>query len=316
MNLQTNAFDITKSVLAIVLVLFTIFKVFPYFEHRDSGAKPLDETVITRIAENVVKATLAANDVKLSELKAALEAKDSITLKAIKQNNEKIKEIGVVVAKIKGTSVSKPSDIISDGASGERDIDTVVVKQLVANKKKMPVATVYYSPNVKKGDKWAVQTHPLKYNATVVSSEDRDGNENRYVEFWAENDFVKESKGVKYELPLDKVDWVKKEPKDKEFMFNPRLGISANFGATSIYPGLDLSLFSYGKTKRDMDWRFLSFGVGGTSKDIYVGLIPISYNMGEFLPLVENMFIGPYIGTGISSFGSKINYGVGISVPF
>ena len=180
----------------------------------------------------------------------------------------------------------------------------------------MPVATVYYSPNVKKGDKWAVQTHPLKYNATVVSSEDRDGNENRYVEFWAENDFVKESKGVKYELPLDKVDWVKKEPKDKEFMFNPRLGISANFGATSIYPGLDLSLFSYGKTKRDMDWRFLSFGVGGTSKDIYVGLIPISYNMGEFLPLVENMFIGPYIGTGISSFGSKINYGVGISVPF
>lgn len=315
-KINANFFDITKSAIAIVLTLFVIFKVFPYFEKRDSQPR-LDETVITRIAENVMKASLAENDKKLETLIAALKAKDSETLKTIKANSENIKEVGLIVAEIKGKSSSAKSDVISDGGDHSRDIDTTVVYQTVADNKKLPVATVYYSPNVKDNvEKWGIQTHPIDYYASVVSTEDKDGHDNRYVELWAENNFTPQSKGKKFPITLKNVDWVKKEISDKSFMFNPRLAITAALGLDAIYPNLDLSLFSYGRTKRDMDWRFLSIGVGGDRDNMYLGITPLSYNVGQFLPLIENMFVGPYVGTSFKALGTNLNYGMTLSIPF
>ncbi len=305
--------SVVKDVVFMLIVVFLAFKIVPMFSNSQVANS---QTTIKHITESVVKATLAANDAKLHELEKRLETKNSASLIAIKKTNEKIKEIGIAVAQIKGTASSEKSDIISGGEDHSKDIDTTVVYQTVAGGKELPVATVYYSPNVKHGDKWGVQTHPIKYYASVISTQSRDGSDNRYVEMWAENNFTTQSKGKKYPLTISHVDWVKKELSNKEFMYNKRLSFSSNLGMYELYPSIDLSFFSYGKTNRDMDWKFIEFSFGGTHKNLYIGFIPVSYNVGHFIPLVENLFVGPYINTDMESLGTMFNYGINFSIPF
>jgi hypothetical protein len=62
-----------------------------------------------------------------------------------------------------------------------------------------------------------------------------------------------------------------------------------------------------------MDWRFLTLGIGGDKDEVYGYFMPVQYNIGNFIPLVENMFVGPFIGVGTDT---DVTYGAGISVLF
>jgi hypothetical protein len=120
------------------------------------------------------------------------------------------------------------------------------------------------------------------------------------------------SKGKKYYFDSD-VQWVKREIKDKKFSFNMRLGFTGGVSNDSVFPALDLSFFSYGRTKRDLDWRFLSIGLGYDNDEFLGYLFPFQYNIGNFIPLVENLYIGPLIGV---STDSEVIYGGGLSILF
>jgi hypothetical protein len=120
------------------------------------------------------------------------------------------------------------------------------------------------------------------------------------------------SKGKKYYFDSN-IQWAKREIKDRKFSFNMRLGFTGNVSQESVFPGLDLSFFSYGRTKRDLDWRFLSLGIGYDKDEFYGYVVPFQYNIGNFIPLIENMYIGPMIGV---STDSETIYGGNISVLF
>ncbi len=68
-------------------------------------------------------------------------------------------------------------------------------------------------------------------------------------------------------------------------MWNPR--VSLGFGiASDVFGAFEVSLFSYGRTKGDMDWRLLSLGLGTNDDDNYFYIAPIEYNIGKPLPFM------------------------------
>lgn len=57
---------------------------------------------------------------------------------------------------------------------------------------------------------------------------------------------------------------------------------------------LGFSVGGYGHTKNDLSWRYLRLSLD-LSKKAGIGISPVVYNMGEFLPLISDLWIGPHL---------------------
>ena len=310
MPFDINKFDwwaATKATCLIVTVLFLLIYVPIAIDKYFINSSDLDKNEVTRIAENIVKVSMAENQKTFKEM---LVESDSRLVALAKSNNELIKAIGEINVKIGSTTNHDTTGDYEQHTDG-KDLDSVVIYR-GKEKTGLPLATVWYSPDQPVGKRWAYQTHPLEYKATILETEKKDGTQTRSVEVYAENNFTTTSKGKKFPVPID-VKWEQNTIKDKSFSFNARLNMSMQFETKDIYPALDLSLFSYGKTDVDMDLKFLEAYVGGTQNDFYFGITPVSYNVGKFLPLVKNVFMGPSVS--INSTGEK-SFGASLSVPF
>jgi hypothetical protein len=313
MNFNMSLWDLTRSVCLIAVIVMMLLYVPKFVDGFSSSGKKLDETEITRIAANVVKAQLAENDRELTTLIKELIESNNESIKAAKEAGETITGAGVATATTDVTTRSANSDITIADGDVKRALDDTIVYQEDADGNDMPVARVFYSPNIDGDERWGTQTFPIEYNVSIIETEDRDGIESRYVEFWAENDFVLSSKGKKYPLDLKEVKWAKKEKKDKEFMYNLRVGLTGVYTNLDNYMGIDISPFSYGRTKKDMDWRFLTINAGMDDDRMLIGLTPVSYNVGNVLPIIENIFVGPNISINDES---ETMYGISLSIPF
>ena len=58
-------------------------------------------------------------------------------------------------------------------------------------------------------------------------------------------------------------------------------------------PYLGVSFLGYGKTKDDLNWRFIKAIVSPSEEAVGVGACPLSYNVGKNLPLFSNIWISP-----------------------
>lgn len=98
--------------------------------------------------------------------------------------------------------------------------------------------------------------------------------------------------------------------------FDWRLDLGVTYG---FYKNLDhgiggelgLSMISYGNPSI-LTWRFLRGSVGLNSRDIFLGISPIQYNIGAPLPLLSNLWITPELAYGLNT--KSYILGIGISV--
>ena len=242
---------------------------------------------------------------------------DERTKEYTHQNELKIMELGKVIASIKpNVEIKVASDKIYSGKDELNDYVFKKVYQMDSNgSEKYPIGWVQYFPNRPEGQKWKTGTYPLEVHEEIVVTKDKSGTESSIAQAWIENNTMKETKGQKFPIKLESLSWVKRETENpKSFMFNPRVSLAMVF-TSEFYPSLDMSFFSYGVTKRDMDWKFLEFGLGKSNDSMMFSFSPIQYNLGINLPIVENFFIGPYIGLG-NDLTETIVYGVGVDIPF
>ena len=176
---------------------------------------------------------------------------------------------------------------------------------------KMPLATVYYSPEQDDVEgRVTTNAHEIEFKAEVIESVSKDGSKTHVVNAWAENSYSSESKGKKFEIDLNIGEWFVEKP-SKSFMWNINLNASMLASMYEFYPAVGLSVWSYGYTKKDCDWKFANIFVGATD-DVRVGVSPVAYNIANHLPLINNVFLGPFIDTDFKDIG----YGVVISIPF
>jgi hypothetical protein len=316
MKLDSSIFDITKSLALIALVVFLFMeipKMVSNFTGRDDK-NPVDITTIENIATNAAVATVAANNADIKKLTEQLAAQNSVLLKTIKANNERVDEIGKVTATLSGKVdwLSKATTY-KDPENPKRDLEEVTVNLNDAEGSPYPVAVVRLSPNIQGAERWSVEPHKLEVKTDIVETTDDDGNPKRYAEAWVENHWSslgKNEDGTYKKFPIDLTidNWAKRVEKEKKFWYSPRIGFSGIFG-TDTAVGLDLGIFSYGKTRADSDWQFIAFGAAKASDTELMYFTPVKYNIGKLLPLMENLFIGPTVYLDKDS-----NYSAGVSI--
>lgn len=149
---------------------------------------------------------------------------------------------------------------------------------------------------------WSLNILPRNYSISNVVSQDEDGQMIVYNKFNIEVD------GKKYPIKIKDSKTIQ-ELRGSEFWFNPRLQLGVGVGpvvypklTAEVVPTLQVSLFSYGPHRRQTTWNFLGLGIGMHTQNPspVVSISPVNYNIGEPLPLLENLFIGPTLSVDIS----------------
>jgi len=307
-----------KSLLYIGVVVVALFFMYNLFNKTNESNRIFQEKLITITDNSMKRQGIAANNVEVKMLKKEFEAEKSEILKAFEEQKKKtgevLDELGQVKAKMNQTRTLRvASDKIYKKETQDPKRWYFFKKITVKNKdgENVPVAWAMFYPYQDPDKQWKYGTYAMKTDVNIIESQNTDDTFNRYAEVKV---FGKDNK----ELPVKLTDlkWEKIELTEKKWNFwNPRLGFSFLGNTDSdIGFGLNLSFMSYGKTNRDMTWRFLTPGVGILNEDeYYFSFEPFSYNLGEQLPLIENMFIGPTL-----TYSDKFDtsYGIQFSVPF
>jgi len=327
MKVYITLWDIMKSVMVVGIVVFLFFrgdglwaKISDTISSHKGGGLEITEPILNRIAENAVLLQNRANDARFKRLEDKLEDSNSLALKIAKEyarkTDSKITTIGQVVAEMKSSFNTQKPDKYIDKEKVSRSYDDIDIKREMANGEELPVGWVKYHPALKGEDPFTVFNYPLEYYTTVIRSEKDDGTFSYSVDAYVENNYVKSSRGKKFPVHINKVNFEERLISDKRFRFNPRLALSGAINSKNMFPMLNMSLWSYGRTKRDMDLRFFIVGAGLFSDSGTYGAFafsPVEYNLGNHVPFVENFFLGPTID--FSTNGS-VGYGIQFSIPF
>lgn len=163
---------------------------------------------------------------------------------------------------------------------------------------------------------WDLEVYARRYTAATVLSTDENGRH------FVHNQFTVTVGGDTYQLPIARSQFVERYP-ESEFRFGPNLflgidgGLSIGEGFHSAWmPNMQVSLFSYGKTKVNPEWTFLGIGVGyGIRRENIAAIVsPVNYNLGKAgIPLVDNLHIGPSISLDTAgNFGAMLGIRVGL----
>ena len=276
--------------------------------------RAIKEPKIIYLEDNAVKMQLVASKAKVKELKGILESKDSTILKAVRDSKERVDEIARIKGQLKSTRKLQQgsSHVYLKGKKTDHHFIKIYNKD--ADGVEFPACWAMFHPNQDDSNKlWKVGTFNQEFYVDIIETENRDGTYNRYVELSVENSKNSKTKGKVFPIEIVDIRWAKNPIKNKKFSWNPRLSMCGVVTTESLYPGLAVSFFSYGKTTADLDWKFLGIGLGENANTISGFFEPFSWNFGKVMPLIENAFIGPVVGANTES---EIEYGASLSIPF
>lgn len=246
--------------------------------------------------------------------------------------NEVRKDLKDLQAKVVGISVVK---VVSAGYTGsnlpsttttpntESQLSTVDLYNYLKNRQELRLNEPIGSEDIPFGkvgfsawqDKpWDLEVLPREYSVVNVLGLDDRGRHYMYNKFSIVVD------GQKYDLEIDQAKFVEELPKSK-FRFSPRLYV--NFGGGAYFtepsgafvPGLQMSMWSYGRTRPDPDWTFVGIGAGyEVAQDRFVFTInPLSYNVAHHIPFVNNIFVGPSVSADLTG-GLAVMLGLGVGL--
>lgn len=176
---------------------------------------------------------------------------------------------------------------------------------------KVPFGTVKFSAWQEKP--WSVDIKPREYDVVNVIGTD----ENQRISVY--NKFSVKVDDKQYEIPIVKAETQQIYPSPKWSWFNPRLyagaetGINVSHVEGSFTPDVSLQIMSYGRYKTQPDLSVLQIGGGFDTVNKVPELVitPVSYNIGQHLPLMNNLYLGPSLQLGTN--GSVI-VGAGLKV--
>lgn len=303
-------------IVTIAVAMFSYIGVIEMINHFALRNKLIKEEMVI-LKKNIVSQRVQI-DTKVLEGKMK-ELNGTITA-IVKKRNQQITDIGKTVAKIKQTvdlknrESNKSYEGRKDKPKDKMKYEFKKIYSKDANGTRYPIAWAMFFPNQTKEKMWKTGTYPIEIHQKLIIAENRERSDS-IVEVWLENNRQKETKGNMYPVKIESLEWIKREKTTKEWMFNPRLSLNINAG-TEIYPSLGVSFFSYGRTDRDMDWRFIDLSVGGNSDEVYLSFTPVEYNLGNIPGLnkvIKNFFIGPYISMGLEG---DYEFGGQFGVPF
>lgn len=164
---------------------------------------------------------------------------------------------------------------------------------------KVPIGQVSFSAWQK--NPWGINVLAREYH--VVNVIGTDENQRNYVY----NKVTIKSGDKDYDVKIAQAKTEQEYPEAKWSWFNPRLyvGVDGGVNVSSVKgeftPDVNVSFMSYGRYKTQPDFSILGAGVGygAVSKKVQLVITPVTYNVGQHIPLMNNTYIGPslHIGT-------------------
>ena len=321
MNLYAKLKDIIL-IVCIVAAVFAFIKLKSDLQSANTALSEYKQNITAMEIElgkiRASTAIVTANSEKWKSELSELKTNNAAIYAAIKKADEKISTMGHIIASIpdsqqndqSSTSVTTNTDssIKPPGDVPEDQIASYNKEVVIKGKSKEDVtkdvdfslAWVKFYPKTKL---WDVGTYGLNYNIDIIRSQTESGETTSYVNAWMFN-----SKGDKMALDVNANFTELKLTDEKFFLWSPNVNIT---GDSHLGLGFSISTMGYGKTKRDMDWRFLQVGVGYSDDDHYVKFIPVDWNIGQVAPFINNSYIGPSI-----DYGGSFKYGLTLSISF
>lgn len=154
---------------------------------------------------------------------------------------------------------------------------------------------------------WDYNIQSRSYNITNTIGTDE--NQRHYVY----NKFSVKVGDKNYDLKIASAQTVEIFPEAKFSFWNPRIYLGLDGGIRmpttnvstirgEVSPNLNLSIMSYGRYKTQPDISVLQVGAGYgiDARKVNISLTPIMYNIGKFLPLMNNLYIGPSVNVNTS----------------
>jgi hypothetical protein len=277
-----------------------------------------------RVKTNVVNKKSDNWETIIAELR-----KENVAMtELIKQNQETIKNVGTINTKM-NENLSLELRKLSDHTYkvGTDDPNEQYFKKIYAKEKdaegnvvEIPIAWAIYYPNKPLDKQWKTGVYPIEYKTKIIQTEQQDGQWNTYVEAWAENNKDKASLGKELPLKIEVADFTQVKKETTEFYWwSPHLNLNLDITFGSDFDanaggGLSISTSGYGRTKNDLIWRFIDFGISTNGDEFWGKFSPFAYNIGEHIPLISNTFLGPFVGYEFND-GAFIG-GLSVSVPF
>lgn len=157
----------------------------------------------------------------------------------------------------------------------------------------VPIGTVGFSAWQEKP--WNLNILPRQYSITSVVGTDENQRQYFYNKVRINVD------GKNYDIQIAKADTQQVVPEAKFSWINFRLfmGMDAGLDISSLHgdfvPNIDLQVASYGRFLNQPTFSILQLGIGYgiENKQAEFILTPFAYNIGENLPLVNNIYLGP-----------------------
>lgn len=148
----------------------------------------------------------------------------------------------------------------------------------------------------------------LKLRGQIVETINPKGEKNTYAELYE----IDKDGNDKGKFQLTNFTTVSNDQRKKHFqLWNPHIdaGVIGGFnGALQLGGSIGVSVMSYGLTDNDLTWRFIRPGVALTGKGAAIDFSPVLYNIGEPLPLVSNLWVGPYINYDFKNLGAGLMF--------
>lgn len=194
---------------------------------------------------------------------------------------------------------------------------------------KAPVANVQFDAS--KTTPWTYEVYKKEYNLVTVIGKKEDGQLSFYNKL--EYSIPDKEKDKKYSIELLSSQFLQAPLFNQMYWFNPVLdvnifvgGVVYNFPSIGPLSGrpdsilstgfdLGLSFSSYGETKNSSLCRFFRLGLGYNSerRAFSMSFMPAEYNLGNPLPLLTNLYLGPQVAVD-SAGGLSVNLGLGLQL--
>ena len=265
------------------------------------------EAKLKRVAEHAVMVKIQESNAlynkRFSELNGAL-------VDVVEGQQKQITDIGKAIVALQSlVKKNVASDHTYKSGTGDPNEQYfTMINMRDADGKEFPMSWAIFKPNRPEGERWTTGVVPgWEIHSQVLLAQGKD-EKDALLSVWFENQKRRDTKGNMYPLDIQEFEWVRKKIKEKSFAFNPTLTLGFVSETAEAFPVLELGAFTYGRTESDFDWRLLAGGIGG-SEDLKFDFSPVQYNLGQNLPLITNLLLGPAV-----TFDLDLEYTVGLGV--
>jgi len=264
------------------------------------------------------------------DLKEIIKDLSDLNAKMVGVNNVSVVTPGVISRGVSGTSEdpssedssSKPYKVkCNDGSKLDcpdpfgylSTVQVLRVSEPFGGDLSVPFGRVKFRSWKKKP--WDLEVYPRSYSLTTVLGHDVEGKHIVY------NKFSIKANGNDHPIKITNSKFLETFP-DPEFRLSPRVYLGVDAGAhvnpapkAEVTPNLQVSIFSYGRTKINPKCTFLGVGLGFESQDKKLGVIlsPVNYNVAKHIPFMDNVYVGPSVSVNTSgSFSVLAGVKVGL----